>query len=108
MHSACTSYTMTSSAATGRKMIVLPTTAVLVLFLLIPRLMRCPSTGRAVTKPLYLLTLVPFTQDNGGWDRGLGVIAGSRVAQDEINNRTDLLPGYHIELIVVWLQLVQC
>ena len=52
MHSACTSYTMTSSAATGRKMIVLPTTAVLVLFLLIPRLMRCPSTGRAVTKPL--------------------------------------------------------
>ena len=101
MHSACTSYT-TSSAATGRKMIVLPTTAVLVLFLLIPRLNVecCPSTGGAVTKPLYLLTLVPFPQDNGGWDKGLGVIAGSRVAQDEINNRSDLLPGYHIELIV--------
>ena len=83
-------------------MIVLPTTAVLVLFLLIPRLNVecCPSTGGAVTKPLYLLTLVPFPQDNGGWDKGLGVIAGSRVAQDEINNRTDLLPGYHIELIV--------
>ena len=83
-------------------MIVLPTTAVLVLFLLITRLNVecCPSTGGAVTKPLYLLTLVPFPQDNGGWDRGLGVIAGSRVARDEINNRTDLLPGYHIELIV--------
>ena len=83
-------------------MIVLPTTAVLVLFLLIPRLNVecCPSTGGAVTKPLYLLTLVPFPQDNGGWDKGLGVIAGSRVAQDEINNRTNLLPGYHIELIV--------
>ena len=83
-------------------MIVLPTAAVLVLFLLIPRLNVecCPSTGGAVTKPLYLLTLVPFPQDNGGWDKGLGVIAGSRVAQDEINNRTDLLPGYHIELIV--------
>ena len=83
-------------------MIVLPTTAVLVLFLLIPRLNVecCPSTGGAVTKPLYLLTLVPFPQDNGGWDKGLGVIAGSRVARDEINNRTDLLPGYHIELIV--------
>ena len=93
---------MTSSAVTGRKMIVLPTTIVLVLFLLIPRLNVecCPSTGGAVTKPLYLLTLVPFPQDNGGWDKGLGVIAGSRVAQDEINNRTDLLPGYHIELIV--------
>ena len=89
-------------AATGRKMIVLPTTAVLVLFLLITRLNVecCPSTGGAVTKPLYLLTLVPFPQDNGGWDKGLGVIAGSRVARDEINNRTDLLPGYHIELIV--------
>ena len=83
-------------------MIVLPTTAVLVLFLLIPRHnVECsPSTGGAVTKPLYLLTLVPFPQDNGGWDKGLGVIAGSRVARDEINNRTDLLPGYHIELIV--------
>ena len=63
-------------------MIVLPTTAVLVLFLLIPRhnVECCPSTGGAVTKPLYLLTLVPFPQDNGGWDKGLGVIAGSRVA----------------------------
>ena len=83
-------------------MIVLPTTVVLVLFLLIPRhnVECCPSSGGAVTKPLYLLTLVPFPQDNGGWDKGLGVIAGSRVAQDEINNRTDLLPGYHIELIV--------
>ena len=30
----------------------------------------------------------------------LQYLAGARVARDEINNRTDLLPGYHIELIV--------
>ena len=60
----------------------------------------CPTTVRGGTKPLYLLKLVPFPQDNAGWDRGLGIISGSRVAQEEINNRTDLLPGYHIELIV--------
>ena len=61
----------------------------------------CPNST-AETKPLYLLTLVPFPdpQDGAGWDRGLGTIPGARVAQDEINNRTDLLPGYHIELIV--------
>ena len=59
----------------------------------------CPSST-AETKPLYLLTLVPFPDPGAGWDRGLGTIPGARIAQDEINNRTDLLPGYHIELIV--------
>ena len=60
----------------------------------------CPSS--AETKPIYLLTLVPFPDplEGGGWDKGLGAISGARVARDAINNRTDLLPGYHIELIV--------
>ena len=65
---------------------------------------RCPNTAAVnkETKPLYLLTLVPFpdSRDGAGWDGGLGTISGARVARDEINNRTDLLPGYHIELIV--------
>ena len=63
----------------------------------------CPTTTAAKdTKPLYLLTLVPFPDSTpgAGWDRGLGTVPGARVARDEINNRTDLLPGYHIELIV--------
>ena len=60
-----------------------------------------PTTANIETKPLYLLTLVPFPDpsNDAGWDRGLGALPGARVAQDEINNRTDLLPGYHIELI---------
>ena len=74
---------------------------ILLYFLLVAAANACPNST-AETKPLYLLTLVPFPdpQDGAGWDRGLGTIPGARVAQDEINNRTDLLPGYHIELIV--------
>ena len=53
----------------------------------------CPSSSaREGTKPLYLLTLVPF-------DRNVGILSGARIARDEVNNRTDLLPGYHLELI---------
>ena len=58
--------------------------------------------GGKDTKPLYLLTLVPFPDNStgAGWDEGLTSYTGARIARDEINNRTDLLPGYHIELIV--------
>ena len=62
----------------------------------------CPHvTASRDTKPLYLLTLVPFPdpRPDVGWDGGLGTLPGARVARDEINNRTDLLPGHHIELI---------
>ena len=56
----------------------------------------CPNINNSSeTKPLYLLTLVPFRSNKE--DRN---IPGARTAQEEINNRTDLLPGYHIELIV--------
>ena len=63
----------------------------------------CPnSTAKRETKPLYLLTLVPFPDPRPGvgWDGGLGALPGAKVARDEINSRTDLLPGRHIELIV--------
>ena len=54
----------------------------------------CPDVHTSgVTKPLYVITLLPFP-------RGLSLLSGHRIARDEINNRTDLLPGYHIELIV--------
>ena len=54
----------------------------------------CPNTSTTGdTKPLYLVTLVPFTQH-------VSVVSGALVAQDEINNHTNLLPGYHIELII--------
>ena len=54
----------------------------------------CPNTSTTGdTKPLYLVTLAPF-------NRFVSVVSGALVAQDEINNRTNLLPGYHIELII--------
>ena len=54
----------------------------------------CPNTSTTGdTKPLYLVTLVPY-------NRFVSIVSGALVAQDEINNRTNLLPGYHIELII--------
>ena len=55
---------------------------------------RCPNISLTEdTKPLYLVTLVPFSSS-------IGVVAGALVAQEEINNLADILPGYHIELII--------
>ena len=54
----------------------------------------CPNTSAtSETKSIYLLTLVSVPDD-------LGALSGACIAQDEINNRTDILSGYHIELIV--------
>ena len=51
---------------------------------------------------VQLLVLVPWPsdRDDAGWDVGLDLLAGGRVAVNEINNTTDLLKGYHIELLV--------
>ena len=51
--------------------------------------------------PLPVLVLVPYPDPRieSGWDRGLELIPAARVAVKEINNRTDLLPGYKIQLI---------
>ena len=53
----------------------------------------CPTNGTLTTTPLYVLTLVPIAV-------GLGTLTAARIARDEVNTRNDLLPGYHIELIV--------
>ena len=54
----------------------------------------CPNTSAVGdTKPLYLLSLQSFPG-------GLTVLSGSRIARDEINNHSDILSDYHIELIV--------
>ena len=55
---------------------------------------QCPNTSAVGdTKPLYLLVLRSFPG-------GLNVLSGSRIARDEINNQSDILSDYHIELIV--------
>ena len=70
-----------------------------------------PHTGEE-TKPLYLLTLVPLqeteTCPSGQQAEGLSMLSGARIAQDQINNLSDLLPGYHIELIVKNIEACSC
>ena len=55
----------------------------------------CPadSTATATTIPLYVLVLVPSQQHSAA-------ATGARIARDKINQLTDVLPGYRIELIV--------
>ena len=55
----------------------------------------CPNTtATGDTKPLYLLLLVPQSRTVHQ------SLLAPRIAQEEINNRSDILPGYHVELIV--------
>ena len=54
----------------------------------------CPSsTDNEDTKPLYLLALL------ANYDNPENDLLAANVAQEEINNRSDILPGYHIEII---------
>ena len=53
----------------------------------------CPNTAATNdTKPLYLLVL--------RHSRSVKFLPSLRIAQDEFNSRSDLLPGFRIELIV--------
>ena len=53
--------------------------------------------------PLNILVLVPWPDERPafvtGWDSGLGLLAGGRVAVKEINNRTDVLHDYQLNII---------
>ena len=53
------------------------------------------STTNGETKPLYLLVLLANFSPRAVESTLLPAI----IAQEEINNRSDILPGYHIELI---------
>ena len=59
----------------------------------------CPSTGSL--KPLYVLVLVPFpdSRPGSGFDGGLSSLPGVRIAREEINNHSNLLEGYQVQLI---------
>ena len=50
---------------------------------------------------LRLLVLVPFPdpRPSAGWDKGLELLPAARIARDHVNNSTDLLQGYRLELI---------
>ena len=56
----------------------------------------CPnSTANGDTKPLYL----PVLLANYSLELVESEFLAATIAQEEINNRNDILPGYHIELI---------
>ena len=63
----------------------------------------CPMTAtNGSLQPLYVLVLVSFPDSrpgSSGFDGGLSSLPGARIARDEINNHSDILEGYHIELI---------
>ena len=54
---------------------------------------------------LKLLLSLPFpnpvSQFNPSWDEGPGILQAALLAEEQINNRTDLLPCHKLELVVV-------
>ena len=52
-------------------------------------------------KPIRMLALVPWPdiREHAGWDAGPDLLAAGRVAVKEINSRSDLLPGYKLEMV---------
>ena len=50
---------------------------------------------------LYLLNVVPYPDERpfAGWDRGFELIPAGDLAIEQINNKSDLLPGYRLELV---------
>ncbi|KAK5922015.1 hypothetical protein CgunFtcFv8_019323 [Champsocephalus gunnari] len=63
--------------------------SLIVLLLLWPR----PSAGK---KKLYIGALFPMS---GGWPGGQACMPSAQMALDLVNNRSDILPDYELELI---------
>ena len=59
------------------------------------------STLCSSAESLRILSLLPYADSDGlyGWDRGLELLPAARIAVRHINQQTNVLPGYQIELI---------
>ena len=61
------------------------------------------SGGRKDRKSVAILALAPYggagEEADPGWKAGPAVIPAVRLAVDRINNRSDVLPGYEIQLL---------
>ena len=66
---------------------------VLIVFMLI-----CRTDGEDLRAPAQLRILGLFPYRGSSWN-GEYVIPAARLARDEINNNTDILPRYKLELI---------
>ena len=71
----------------------------ILLCLVVIQLFAVYSCNEDYRLPVLVLVPYPDPRNESGWDRGLEIIPAARVAVKEINNRTDLLPGYKIQLI---------
>ena len=73
------------------------------LFLLLITVLRwCASEGNASPPTdIYLINLLPFADNSSfaGWDRGFELVPAGQLAEEQINNRSDILPGYRLNLI---------
>ena len=72
----------------------------LFLFIVVANL---PKSHEAQTKTLFFLTILPYPDPTATiqpfWDAGPDLLPAAELAVDLINNRTDLLEGYQLELI---------
>ena len=70
--------------------------AALILVLLFCGLLQSKSE-----RVLYLLNVQPYPDNRifAGWDKGFELIPAGHLAIKQINNRSDILPGYRLELI---------
>ena len=54
-------------------------------------------------RKLYLLALLPFPDDRPGlvpqWDGGLDIVPALELAKEQINNNSDILEGYELDLV---------
>ena len=73
------------------------------LFLLQPNFVEASSFAVSANRTIYFLAIGPYPKIvsgfNPSWSGGPAVIAAARLARDHINNRSDILPGYQLELL---------
>ena len=76
---------------------------VLLSLLFLPLLHAVTAQEGNDTVQLHFLNILPYpsSQPNAGWDRAYELIPAAELAVDHINNASDLLPGYKLNLVRV-------
>ena len=75
---------------------------VLLSFFLLPCATQAPPAHVCKgNNTLSVLNILPYPtgRDDPGWDRAFELLPASELAVEQINNRSDILPGYKLEII---------